>query len=77
MERALYYFERARTRAFDPEVAARATYWAAKAERNDNYANGRSRTFGYFNILSDYYKPTQFYQKAVAECRTFTWYSGN
>lgn len=77
MERALYYFERARMRAFDPEAAARATFWAAKAERNDNYANGRPRTFGYFNILSENYQSTNFYRKAINECRTFAWYSGN
>lgn len=77
MERALYFFERARTRAYDPEIAASATFWAAKTERNTNYAKGRPRTFGYFRILQDYYKSTRLYQKAVNECRTFAWFSGN
>lgn len=76
MDRALYYFERARTRAVDPEQAAICTFFAAKAERNNNYAKGNPRTFGYFRILADYYKNTKFYEKAIEECRTFAWYSG-
>lgn len=76
MDRARYYFERARTRAVDPEQAAICTFFAAKTERNDNYAKGSSRTFGYFRILADHYKNTKFYEKAIEECRTFAWYSG-
>ncbi len=76
MERARYYFELARTRAVDPEQAAICTFFAAKVERNMNYSKGHPRTFGYFRILTDYYKDTKFYEKAIEECRTFAWYSG-
>lgn len=79
MERARYFFERARVRAYNPEIAARATFWAAKAERNEHYAAGRpggQRTFGYFNILAQYYQDTRYYNRVVEECKTFAWYVG-
>lgn len=76
MDRALSYFERARLRAYDAEIAARATFWAAKCERNTHYVRAEPRTFGYFGILRDYYDETDFYQRAIDECRTFSWFVG-
>jgi hypothetical protein len=80
MELAMYYFEQSRQRATDPELGARSAYWAAKAERNRFYAKGRpggKRPFGYFALLADYYQNTNYYQRAVRECRTFAWFTGN
>lgn len=77
MERARYYFERALTRAPNREAAAEAIFFAAKTERNQHYtssAPGVSRPFRYFQLLKSNYANTRFYQKAIAECRTFAWY---
>ncbi|WP_157974454.1 hypothetical protein [Lewinella sp. IMCC34183] len=77
MDQPLYYFERALRRAPDREAAALATYYAAKAERNQHYALGRpggARPFTYFGILADNYADTDFYEELIAECRTFAWY---
>ena len=76
MDRARYYFERALSRTPSREAAAEATFYAAKTERNQNYAAARPRSFGYFRNLRDNYSDTEFYQRAVAECRTFAWYVG-
>ncbi|MEL6275195.1 MAG: hypothetical protein AAFU03_08840 [Bacteroidota bacterium] len=76
MERAYYFFERARTRADDPEIAARATYWCAKTERNQFYTTGQPggrRPFGYFKILADHYSSTEYYERVIEECKTFAW----
>lgn len=76
MDRARYYFERALSRAPFREAAAEATYYSAKTERNQNYAAGRARSFGYFRSLRDNYADTKFYRRVVDECRTFAWYTG-
>ena len=76
MDRARYYFERALSRSPVREIAAQATYYAAKTERNQNYAAARARSFGYFRSLRDYYADTDFYDYVVEECRTFAWYVG-
>ncbi|MEM6398395.1 MAG: hypothetical protein AAF741_18745 [Bacteroidota bacterium] len=79
MDKALYYFEEARRMAEDPEIAARATYFAAKAERNIDYSNGLlgpTRNYTYFSILRDQYEDTQAYDRALAECKTFKWFVG-
>lgn len=75
MDRARYYFERALSRSPSREASAEAIYYAAKTERNQNYAAARPRSFGYFRLLRDNYADTKFYQRAVAECKTFAWYS--
>ena len=72
--RALLYFERAIAYAKDPELAARATYMAAKCERNGHYAYGRERTYFYFDKLQSNYRGTQFYEKAIRECKYFAAY---
>ncbi|MBK7871567.1 MAG: hypothetical protein IPJ74_13285 [Saprospiraceae bacterium] len=75
--RALFYFEKVRQLSTDPELTARATYWAAKCERNAWYVNrvrGTPRTYEYFQILRDNYANTQFYNRVVRECKTFQAY---
>lgn len=77
--RALFYFEKARQLAneTDPELAARATYMAAKCERNAWYVSrvrGTQRTYDYFKVLQDYYPNTKFYERVVRECKTFQAY---
>lgn len=76
MDRARYYFERALSRSPSREASAEATFYAAKTERNQNYAAARARSFGYFRSLRDNYAGTRFYQRAIEECRTFAWYAG-
>ena len=64
--------------ATDPEVAAKATYYAAKCERNIDYTRGLlgpDRNFNYFRFLKEEYPNTQAYGRAVAECLTFAWYA--
>ncbi len=75
--RALYFFEKARVLSNNPELAARATYMAAKCERNDWYLNrvrGAPRTYQYFEILRNEYANTNFYNRVVRECKTFRAY---
>ena len=78
MDRASYYFERALERAPGREAAAEAAFFAAKCQRNMHYASGSpgQRPFTYFRLLKDVYYDTDFYQKAIAECRTFAWFVG-
>ena len=78
MSLAREFFERALERAPTREAAARAAFFAAKAQRNEHYAAGSPgpRPFTYFRLLKEYYDDTDFYQTAVAECRTFAWFVG-
>lgn len=75
--RALFYFDRVRQLSTDREVSARATYWAAKCERNAWYvsrARGAQRTYDFFEILKNEYADTRFYERVVRECKTFQAY---
>lgn len=75
--RALFYFEKARELARNAEMAAKATYWAAKCERNTWYVNraqGARHTYEYFGILKTEYNNTDFYKRVVRECKTFKAY---
>jgi hypothetical protein len=75
--RALFYFERARETATNAEVAARATYAAAKCERNAWYINrlrGARNEYANFKILRDQYSKTDYYKRVVRECKTFEAY---
>lgn len=75
--RALFYFERARETATNAEVAARATYAAAKCERNAWYINrlrGARNEYANFKILRDQYSQTDYYKRVVRECKTFQAY---
>jgi hypothetical protein len=72
--RARYYFDLARVRATNPELAARAAFWAAKCERNQFYTEGPAdgtRSFVNFQLLVDQYANTQYYQEIIEECATF------
>lgn len=78
MELAMEYFNRALERSPVREQAAQAAFYAAKAQRNMHYAAGSPgpRPFTYFRLLKDTYSDTDFYQEAIAECRTFAWFVG-
>ena len=74
VNRAKYYFDLARVRAQNPELAARAAFWAAKCERNEYYTKGPAnspRGFTNFQILVDQYANTRYYQELIEECATF------
>gem|GEM_PF-246605 len=75
--RALYYFDRARQLATNPELAAKAAYWAAKCERNTWYVQrvqGARHAYEYFGILKNDYADTDYYKRVVRECKTFRAY---
>lgn len=75
--RALYYFDRTRALTKNKELAARATYWAAKCERNAWYVNraqGAKRSYEYFDLLKNEYDNTEFFKRVVRECKTFQAY---
>lgn len=76
---AEYFFNLARIRAEDPEFAAKATYMAAKCERNEYYVNrtrGAERTYKYFDMLIEQYSETEYYRDLTerGRCKTFTAY---
>ncbi|MGB3545741.1 MAG: hypothetical protein WBA17_02135, partial [Saprospiraceae bacterium] len=78
--RAQSFFDRSHIMATDPELAARAAFYAAKCERNLHYATakpGVQRPFTNFALLRDKYSNTRFYQRAIAECRTFAAFTAN
>jgi hypothetical protein len=72
--RALYYFDQARQFANNPEVAARATFMAARCEQNQYFWRRGERTYTYFNILKTQYANTAFYARMVNECKYFKSY---
>ncbi len=75
---ALDYFERARSLTTDPELGARATFWAAKCERNIYYVYryaGMERTHRYFDELISRYSNTRYYQRVIRECKYFRDYA--
>lgn len=71
--RARFYFEKARIVTNDPNLAARATFMAAKCERNEYYANrwreGVVQTFDNFDLLIQNYSDTEFFLRAIQECK--------
>lgn len=69
--KALYYFDQARILAIDKNLAAKATFMAAKCEQNAHFAYGKERTYEYFNLLKKNYADTEFYEEAIAECKYF------
>lgn len=76
--RALFYFERARATTQDAELAARATYAAAKCERNTWYINrlrGAKHEYANFKILREQYADTKYYKRVIRECKTFAIYA--
>jgi hypothetical protein len=75
--KALDYFEKARMLAKSPEYAARATYMAAKCERNIQELAGiptALRKRYYFDLLRTTYRNTDFYGRTTRECKYFAHY---
>ncbi len=76
--RALYFFEQARLFTTNPELGARAAFMAAKCKRNEYYVNrsdGAQRDYHHFDILLENYRDTEFYNRIIAECKTFASYA--
>ncbi len=74
---ARVFFERARLLTGNPELGARAAFWAAKCDRNAYYVNrarGAKRDYRFFDMLQESYRETEFYDKLVEQCRTFADY---
>lgn len=84
-KKALYHFEKARELTFNPELAAKASFMAAKCERNAYY---NSKDFDgkyyrnnrylppndyllYFRYLKEKYSETAFYEEMIEECTYF------
>ncbi len=72
---ALDYFDRARQLAQDPELAAAATFMAAKCEQNRFFFQGGTPTYQYFELLRTEHANSAFFQKIIAECRYFRAYA--
>ena len=75
--RALEYFELARQLTTDPELAARASFMAARCEQNLYFAGFTPRSYQYFELLKNNYANTRFYAFIVQECRYFKAYARN
>ncbi|MCB0706156.1 MAG: hypothetical protein KDC34_12630 [Saprospiraceae bacterium] len=86
---ALYYFEKSRLMAADPELQARASFMAAKCELINYYQSKdyRRAAQGYapvvpaayrthFQLLVDYYEDTAFFEELVEECSYFRLFVG-
>lgn len=69
--KALAYFDLARRLALEPELAAKATFMAARCEQNAYFWQRSARTYTYFTLLKTQYANTQFYQRAIRECKYF------
>ncbi|MBR9922337.1 MAG: hypothetical protein GYB31_15985 [Bacteroidetes bacterium] len=91
VSRPLYYFEKARLAANDPELQARAAFMAAKCELILYY---QSKDFrpppapnlapdvppayrNHFQMIVDYYRDTEFYEQLIEECLYFRLFSGD
>ncbi len=88
---AFYYFEKARSLAHNPELAAKATFMVAKCEQkmyflSDLYQPEECCNYiphlpeqylTAFNRLKENYAETAFYQKAMRECKYFEAFSLN
>lgn len=88
-ERALHYFETTRLLSKSKELAARASFMAAKCQLNMYYIskdcnysrrgnkmpNPPEKYRTYFNYLKKDYADTNFYQQAMKECKYFRAFS--
>jgi len=76
---ARYYFERARLATDSLNFAAKATFMAAKCERNEYYLNrwreGAAQTFENFSLLLQHYSETPMFQLFIEECKYFKAYA--
>lgn len=88
LDRPLYYFDKARQLAKTPEVAARATFMAAKCEQLLYYMTPDFRPpccdqipplpeefSNNYRILKEDYGDTEFYQDVIRECLYFRAYA--
>ncbi|MCB0641077.1 MAG: hypothetical protein KDC44_05530 [Phaeodactylibacter sp.] len=89
VSQALYFFERARIAATDPEQAAKATYMAAKCELAQFYQSPAyepppccnqipavpEEYSTNYKRLKDHYSETRFYEELLEECQFFRVYA--
>lgn len=76
--KAMFYFEKARLLATEPEFAARAAFMAAKCERNQQSVAAvpdGQRSYQYFDLLRTKYRNTEFFGRAIRECKYFAAYT--
>ena len=73
--KAMTYFDLARRLALEPELAAKATFMAARCEQNAYFVRRTGRTYMYFDMLKNQYSNTFFYQRAIRECKYFAAYA--
>ena len=91
VSRALFYFEKARELAYTKELAARATFWAAKC-RLIQYYQDPDNDYSYSEVniprlpdaYRDYhdsfltnYQGTDFYSAVIKECKFMAFYARN
>ncbi len=76
-EKALEYFDKVIQLTNNSELAASAAFMAAKCEQNRYFTYGGERSYTYFRILAERYTDTQFYLKAVEECKYFRTFLSN
>lgn len=69
------YFDKVIVLTNNPELAARATFMAAKCAQNEYFLNGGERNYQYFDLLKNEYAGTLFYQQAIGECKYFAVYA--
>jgi hypothetical protein len=76
---ARFYFERARLATDSTDLAAKATFMAAKCERNEYYINRWNpeviQTFDNFQLLIENYYQTDFCKQMLRECLYFNAYA--
>ena len=86
---ALFYFEKARLLTKNQELAARATFMAAKCQHNAwyNHKDNKRSVYSnkipkfpaeyqtYFDLLQADYRDTKFYGEAIKECKYFRMYA--
>lgn len=89
VSQALFYFEKARQLAENPELKARATFMAAKCEQKKYFTGDLFKPepccnqipklpeqyLFNFSRLQELYADTEFYQRAIRECKYFEAYA--
>ena len=85
VSQALYYFQRAYDLAKDPELAAKAAFMAARCEQKLYFTSPEytpepccnripqipEQYLNFFYLLKERFDTTQFYQRAIRECKYF------
>ncbi len=86
--KALYYFDLCRQTTYNKELGARATFMAAKCQRNEYYTGSsfdysayrRNRYLPpdkyntFFALLKKDYADTEFFETIIEECKYFDYY---